>query len=177
MCKTRMTPVPLVRYMYDMYAGCEFATFEELFCDSAEDDYEKKARTRKANHSSRKANHSSSLTMQPPGNATTTGVGSFAPRIVSISIEFHFWVAHRMQYSDDIERIRYAGLWLRRMAYKSFSYHIHNGVIMPWRGEHARVHPDLTAAGMPRHVCCYMYGFVREDLLEAFHGNGHGLAL
>jgi hypothetical protein len=174
MCKTRMTPVPLVRYMY---AGCEFATFEELFCESAEDDYEKKARMRKANHSSRKANHSSSLSMQPPGNATTTGVGSFAPRIVSISIEFHFWVAHRMQYSDDIERIRYAGLWLRRMAYKSFSYHIHNGVIMPWRGEHARVHPDLTAAGMPRHVCCYMYGFVREDLLEAFHGNGHGLAI
>ena len=55
------------------------------------------------------------------------------------------------------------------MAYKTFSFQVHRGAIIPWRGEAAFVHPDLQAVGLDRQTCCYMYSWVREDLLNAFH--------
>ena len=47
----------------------------------------------------------------PASDLTTDGaLGVFAPRILSISIELHFWVTNRMHFSEDIERIRFLGL-------------------------------------------------------------------
>ena len=128
--------------------GCEFATFEELWCgDSSTADGIISTSTEKHKH------------RRPT---------VFAPRIMSISIELHFWVHHRMHYSDDVERIRYAGLYLEQRGYRTYGFETHRGSIIPYRGEAAFVHPDLEAAGLDRTTCCYMYSWLREDLLDAF---------
>ena len=90
------------------------------------------------------------------------------PRIVSISIELHFWVTNRMAYDEDVTRIRYAGLYLLENNYTTFQYKVHKGAIVPYRGEAAIVHPDLAVAGLPSDTCCYMYGWLREELIDAF---------
>lgn len=145
--------------------GCEFATFEELFCESPLTPAEQQqlaARAQASTASTHRGQH------QHDAGADGRNAAPFAPRIVSISIELHFWVAQRMQYSADVERIRYAGLWLPSLGYKTFSFQRHQGALIPWRGEAAFVHPDLVAAGIDRGTCCYMYSWVREDLLDAF---------
>jgi len=93
----------------------------------------------------------------------TAGAG---PTIMSISIELHFWVALRMEQSYDLERIRYAGLYLKKYGYRTFQFRQHKGSLYPYKGELAVVHPDLIAGGVSSDTCCYMYGWVREALLS-----------
>ena len=89
--------------------------------------------------------------------------GATLPTIYSISIELHFWVALRMEQSDDVERIRYAGLYLKQHGFRTVTFKEHTGALYPYRGEMVFVHPDLVAAGLPYHTCCYMYSFVRDE--------------
>lgn len=91
-------------------------------------------------------------------------LGEQGPKILSISMELHFWVAHRMEQTMDLERIRYAAFYLQQHNFRTASFRIHHGAIIPYRGEMAVVHPDLEMAGLPRSVCCYMYDWVREDM-------------
>ena len=96
-----------------------------------------------------------------------------------------------MVQTKDLERIRYAGLYLRESGYEViqtarrsfltsphapraplppcpiaglpqvFDFKPHQGFLSDrW------IHPDLAAAGLSTSSCCYMYGFVREDLLR-----------
>ena len=142
--------------------GCEFATFEELWCGGASDAHHPSNASASADDRHGGAVAQTHELAPPPQHV------AFAPRIVSISIELHFWVHHRMHFSEDVERIRYAGLYLSQHRYRTFSFQTHKGAIIPYRGEAAMVHPDLQAAGLDRTTCCYMYGWVREELLDAF---------
>ena len=128
--------------------GCEFATFEELWCG--------------ASSSSNSPPAAASIDEHRPAPPP----GAFAPRILSISIELHFWVHQRMQFSEDVERIRYIGLYLQHH-YRTFAFRAHRGIIIPYRGQAAFIHPDLSAAGIDSATCCYMYGWVHEELLAS----------
>ena len=89
--------------------------------------------------------------------------------IASLVTEFHFQYSEtlpRLAVAADIERIRYTGLWLREHNYTSFQYAIHPGTHYGYRGGLRTIHPDLEAAGMRPDVCCYLTGFVREDLVR-----------
>ena len=98
-------------------------------------------------------------------------LGASAPpiAIASLVTEFHFQYSEtlpRLAVAADIERIRYTGLWLREHNYTSFQYAIHPGTHYGYRGGLRTIHPDLEAAGMRPDVCCYLAGFVREDLVH-----------
>ena len=94
-------------------------------------------------------------------------LGRAAPRILSFSIEFHMRVEQRLVTPSDVERIRYAGLFLRHRAhpYATFQFGTHVGMLAGYRGSPAFVYPELVAAGVPwLSPCCYMYGFVLRAL-------------
>ena len=84
------------------------------------------------------------------------------PPILSLSIEFHFPISMRVVESVDVERIRYAGLFLRSGRYASFQTKVHAGTLSGYTGQPRWFHPDLTMAGFEVN-CCFMYGFVMED--------------
>ena len=86
------------------------------------------------------------------------------PAIFSLSVEFHFRVEQRMVTAADVERIRYVGLFLHRHSYASFQFDRHMGILVNYRGGPAYVHPELVAAGVDWINCCYLHGFVREEL-------------
>ena len=89
--------------------------------------------------------------------------------IASVVLEAHLMYSEilpRLGTSADVERIRYLGLWLHDHAYKSFQYRIHKGSAHGYRGGVRSVPPDLEAAGIAPETCCYLMGFVREDLVR-----------
>ena len=89
--------------------------------------------------------------------------------IASVVLEAHLMYSEilpRLGTSADVERIRYLGLWLHDHAYTSFQYRIHEGSAYGYRGGVRSVPPDLEAAGIAPQTCCYLLGFVREDLLR-----------
>ena len=86
------------------------------------------------------------------------------PKIEMISTEFHFSVTLRMETLEDVQRIRFAGAYLRDNGYRIFQHRPHAGAPID---QVPGVHPDLVAAGMPGGSCCYLCGFVREDALGA----------
>ena len=97
-------------------------------------------------------------------------MGRSAPTILSLSVEFHLRVEQRLVTPSDVERIRYAGLFLRQRArpYASFQFQTHVGILAGYRGGPSFVHPELVAAGLHWLLpCCYMYGFVLADLERA----------
>lgn len=68
----------------------------------------------------------------------------------------------RVVESMDVERIRYAGLFLRSGRYAFFQSKVHAGTLSGYTGAPRWFHPDLTTAGFAV-SCCHMYGFVVED--------------
>lgn len=131
--------------------GCEFAAFRDLWCEEQ----------------------------------LSKGEGApFPPmpviQITSVVVEAHLLYSEgmpRLATSADVERIRYLGLWLHQHSYKSFQYAMHVGFTLGYRGGVRTVPPDLEAAGIPNDVCCYLIGFVREDLVAQLgqsRGNSSG---
>ena len=96
------------------------------------------------------------------------GGRAHGPRIVSIAIEVHFWVTLRMEQPEDVMRVRYAGLYLQQHRFQTLRFKAHKGIILPYQGELAFVHPDLVAGGLDREVCCFMYEWMREELLDCY---------
>jgi len=89
--------------------------------------------------------------------------------VASLVLEIHMMYSRglpRMSTSADVERIRYTGLWLRDRGYTSFLHKTHAGTLHDYRGGLRTVHPDLEAAGIDVNTCCYLLGFVREDLFN-----------
>lgn len=89
-----------------------------------------------------------------------------APLIDTISVEFHMLMEMRVVTSADVERIRFAALYLRsRHNYSRYQFHTKPGMLAGYRGGARWVHPDLEAVGFSFAVCCYVYGFVSDRVL------------
>ena len=96
------------------------------------------------------------------------------PQILTLNVEFHLQVARRMRTWADVERIRYARLYLEEHGFRSFQFHHHpafRGAIEGYRGGAQFMHPDLDLAlravdGNQWTVCCYNFGLINEPLLQ-----------
>ena len=72
----------------------------------------------------------------------------------------------RLATSADVERIRYLGLWLQDHQYRAFQFRTHKGFLQGYRGGIRMLPRDLEVAGIDPSFCCYLVGFVREDLVD-----------
>ena len=117
--------------------GCEFAAFRDLWCEE-------------------QLQQHTHMSPSPP------------VRIASLVMEVHLIYSEnlpRLATSADVERIRYLGLWLQLHGYTAFQHATHEGMISHYRGGIRALPPDIEAAGVDPFICCYLVGFVREDLV------------
>ena len=90
-------------------------------------------------------------------------------RVASLVVEAHLMYSEtlpRLATSADVERIRYLGLWLQDHQYRAFQFRTHEGFLQGYRGGIRMLPRDLEVAGIDPRVCCYLVGFVREDLVD-----------
>ena len=147
--------------------GCEFAAFRDLWCEERLQAAITLLPLTAKRGSVQATPASSDAYASPPPALPMAPVATIT--IASVVLEAHLMYSEilpRLGTSADVERIRYLGLWLHDHAYKSFQYRIHKGSAHGYRGGVRSVPPDLEAAGIAPETCCYLMGFVREDLVR-----------
>ena len=89
----------------------------------------------------------------------------YAPfTVMQIMTEFHVSLSLRMTSLKDVEQIRFAGAFLADTGYRTLYFKEKGGYRLD---RVPGAHPELVAAGLKRELCCYMYVFVRDDLVNA----------